>query len=131
VPRAFSEAILSVSTEIWWILFAVAVIYLVLGMLIDSIGLLLLTLPIMLPLVAAAGIDAIWFGIIVIKLLEMGLITPPIGLNVYMINAALNNRVTLPEIFRGITWFLVMDIVALVLIMAFPIIALWLPSVIY
>jgi C4-dicarboxylate transporter, DctM subunit len=131
VPRAFSEAILSVSTEIWWILFAVAVIYLVLGMLIDSIGLLLLTLPIMLPLVAAAGIDAIWFGIIVIKLLEMGLITPPIGLNVYMINAALDNRVTLPEIFRGITWFLVMDIVALVLIMAFPIIALWLPSVIY
>ena len=131
VPRAFSEAILSVSTEIWWILFAVAVIYLVLGMLIDSIGLLLLTLPIMLPLVGASGIDAIWFGIIVIKLLEMGLITPPIGLNVYMINAALNNRVTLPEIFRGITWFLVMDVVALVLIMAFPIIALWLPSLIY
>ena len=131
VPRAFSEAILSVSTEIWWILFAVAVIYLVLGMLIDSIGLLLLTLPIMLPLVGVAGIDAIWFGIIVIKLLEMGLITPPIGLNVYMINAALNNRVTLPEIFRGITWFLVMDVVALLLIMSFPMIALWLPSLLY
>ena len=131
VPRAFSEAILSVSTEIWWILFAVAVIYLVLGMLIDSIGLLLLTLPIMLPLVGVAGIDAIWFGIIVIKLLEMGLITPPIGLNVYVINGALNNRVTLPEIFRGISWFLVMDVVALLLIMTFPIIALWLPSLLY
>ena len=131
VPRAFSEAILSVSTEIWWILFSVAVIYLLLGMLIDSIGLLLLTLPIMLPLVGAAGIDAIWFGIIVIKLLEMGLITPPIGLNVYVINGALNNRVTLPEIFRGISWFLVMDVVALLLIMAFPIIALWLPRLLY
>lgn len=131
VPRAFSEAILSVSTEVWWILFAVAVIYLVLGMLIDSIGLLLLTLPIMLPLVGASGMDAVWFGIIVIKLLEVGLITPPIGLNVYMINAALNNRVTLPEIFKGITWFLVMDIVALLLIMAFPMIALWLPSLAY
>lgn len=128
VPRAFSEAILSVSTEVWWILFAVAVIYLVLGMLIDSIGLLLLTLPIMLPLVDASGMNAVWFGIIVIKLLEMGLITPPIGLNVYMINAALNNRVTLPEIFRGIVWFLVMDIVTLVILIAFPIITLWLPS---
>ena len=131
VPQAFSDAILSVSSEVWWILLAVTVIYLVLGMLIDSIGLLLLTLPILVPLVNSAGIDPVWFGIIVIKLLEIGLITPPIGLNVYMINGALNNRVTLPEIFRGITWFLVMDLVALLLLMLFPIISLWLPSLAY
>lgn len=128
VPRAFSDAILSVSNEVWWILLAVTVIYLVLGMLIDSIGLLLLTLPILVPLVNSAGIDPVWFGIIVIKLLEIGLITPPIGLNVYMINGALNNRVTLPEIFRGITWFLAMDLVTLLLLILFPIISLWLPS---
>ena len=130
-PRAFADAILSVSTETWWIIFAVAVIFLVLGMLIDSIGLLLLTLPILVPLVNEAGINPVWFGIIVIKLLEIGLITPPIGLNVYMINGALNNRVTLPEIFRGITWFLVMDLVTLVLLIAFPILSLWLPSLAY
>ncbi len=130
-PRAFSDAILSVSHETWWILFAVSVIFLVLGMLIDSIGLLLLTLPILVPLVNEAGIDPVWFGIIVIKLLEIGLITPPIGLNVYMINGALNNRVTLPEIFRGITWFLVMDLLTLILLIAFPIITLWLPSLAY
>ncbi len=131
VPRAFTNAILSVSADTYWILFAVAVIFLVLGMLIDSIGLLLLTLPILVPLVNEAGIDPVWFGIIVIKLLEIGLITPPIGLNVYMINAALNNRVTLPEIFRGITWFLVMDLLTLVILIAFPIITLWLPSMTY
>ncbi|MDV6226973.1 TRAP transporter large permease [Nitratireductor aquimarinus] len=130
-PRAFSDAILSVSTDAWWILLAVAVIYLVLGMLIDSIGLLLLTLPILIPLVDSSGINAVWFGIIVIKLLEVGLITPPIGLNVYMINGALNNRVTLPEIFRGITWFLAMDIVTLLILILFPALSLWLPSMAY
>ncbi|MGQ3486816.1 TRAP transporter large permease [Roseovarius pacificus] len=130
-PRAFADAILSVSDQVWWILFAVAVIYLVLGMLIDSIGLLLLTLPILIPLVNAADINPVWFGIIVIKLLEIGLITPPIGLNVYMINGALNNRVTLPEIFRGITWFLAMDLLTLIILIAFPILSLWLPSIAY
>ncbi|MCA1775676.1 MAG: TRAP transporter large permease [Loktanella sp.] len=128
VPRAFADAILSVSTETWWIIFAVAVIFLVLGMLIDSIGLLLLTLPILVPLVNDADINPVWFGIIVIKLLEVGLITPPIGLNVYMINGALNNRVTLPEIFKGITWFLAMDILALIILILFPALTLWLPS---
>lgn len=130
-PRAFADAILSVSTETWWILLAVSIIFLVLGMLIDSIGLLLLTLPILVPLVNEANIDPVWFGIIVIKLLEIGLITPPIGLNVYMINGALNNRVTLPEIFRGITWFLAMDLLTLIILIAFPIITLWLPSLAY
>ncbi|MFN4061295.1 MAG: TRAP transporter large permease [Paracoccus hibiscisoli] len=130
-PRAFADAILSVSTETWWILLAVSLIFLVLGMLIDSIGLLLLTLPILVPLVNEAGINPVWFGIIVIKLLEIGLITPPIGLNVYMINGALNNRVTLPEIFRGITWFLAMDLLTLIILIAFPILTLWLPSLAY
>ncbi|MDO6455973.1 TRAP transporter large permease [Celeribacter halophilus] len=130
-PRAFADAILSVSTETWWILLAVSVIFLVLGMLIDSIGLLLLTLPILVPLVNEAGINPVWFGIIVIKLLEVGLITPPIGLNVYMINGALNNRVTLPEIFRGISWFLAMDLLTLIILILFPILTLWLPSLAY
>jgi tripartite ATP-independent transporter DctM subunit len=130
-PRAFADAILSVSAETWWILLSVTIIFLILGMLIDSIGLLLLTLPILVPLVNEADINPVWFGIIVIKLLEIGLITPPIGLNVYMINGALNNRVTLPEIFRGITWFLAMDMLTLLILILFPIITLWLPSLVY
>ncbi|QDY70649.1 TRAP transporter large permease [Qingshengfaniella alkalisoli] len=131
LPMAFSDMVLSVSESQWWILFAVAVIYLVLGMLIDSIGLLLLTLPMILPLVEGAGINAVWFGIIVIKLLEVGLVTPPIGLNVYVIKGALGNLVTLPEVFKGVTWFIVMDFVALVLIILIPAMSLWLPSLLY
>lgn len=131
LPTDFSEMILSVSDSQWWIILAVAVIYLVLGMLVDSIGLLLLTLPLILPLADAAGIDPIWFGIIVIKLLEVGLITPPIGLNVYVIKGALGNIVTLPEVFRGVGWFIVMDVVALILIILVPAMSLWLPSLVF
>jgi TRAP-type mannitol/chloroaromatic compound transport system permease large subunit len=76
----------------------------------------------------AGNVDLIWFGIIVIKLLEIGLITPPIGLNVYMIKGALGDTVTLGTVFRGTFWFLAMDIVTLAIIIAFPQIVLWLPS---
>ncbi|MCB1399528.1 MAG: TRAP transporter large permease subunit [Rhodobacteraceae bacterium] len=128
LPQAFADVILGVSDDVWWILFAVAVLYLVLGMLIDSIGLLLLTLPLVLPLVQGAGLDLVWFGIIVIKLLEIGLVTPPIGLNVYVIKAALGNLVSLPEVFRGVAWFIAMDIVALLLIILIPAMSLYLPA---
>jgi len=128
VPAAFSEMILSVSTEAWWIIFSVALIYLVLGMFIDSIGLLLLTLPLILPLVEGADLNLIWFGIIVVKLLEIGLVTPPIGLNVYVIKGALGNIVTLSEVFRGVSWFIVMDIIALLLIILIPALSLYLPQ---
>ena len=110
------------------IILAVALIYLVLGMFIDSIGLLLLTLPLILPLVEGADLNLIWFGIIVVKLLEVGLVTPPIGLNVYVIKGALGNSVTLSEVFKGVTWFIVMDIVALLLIVLIPALSLYLPQ---
>ncbi|WP_319498239.1 TRAP transporter large permease [uncultured Cohaesibacter sp.] len=128
VPAAFANMILSVSSEPWWILLAVTILYVVLGMLIDSIGLLLLTLPLILPLVGAADMNPIWFGIIIIKLLEIGLVTPPIGLNVYMIKGSLGDLVTLPEVFKGVTWFIVMDFLTLLILMLFPILSLWLPQ---
>ncbi len=128
VPTAFSDLILGYSSEPWWIMLAVAIIYIALGMFIDSIGLLLLTLPLMLPLASGAGFDLVWFGIIVIKLLEIGLVTPPIGLNVYVIKASLGNTVTLPQVFRGVAWFVFMDVVTLALLIAVPALALFLPE---
>lgn len=131
VPTAFADTILGVSSDAWWIILSVAVIYIVLGMFIDSIGLLLLTLPLVLPLVNGAGLDLIWFGIIVIKLLEIGLVTPPIGLNVYIIKGALGSSVSLQEVFKGVGWFVVMDLVTLALLMVFPILALLLPELMF
>ncbi|RQW62637.1 TRAP transporter large permease [Vibrio viridaestus] len=128
VPTAFSNLILSVSTDTWWILLSVALIYLVLGMFIDSIGLMLLTLPLILPLVQGADLNLVWFGIIIVKLLEVGLVTPPIGLNVYVIKGALGNIVTLPQVFKGVSWFIFMDIIALLLIILIPALSLYLPQ---
>jgi len=128
VPGDFSATVLGVSAEPWWILLAVALIYLLLGMFIDSIGLLLLTLPLILPLVQGADMNLVWFGIIVIKLLEIGLLTPPLGLNVYVIKGAMGKAVSLNEIFRGVTWFIATDLVALLLIIAIPALSLYLPQ---
>lgn len=103
-------------------------IYIFLGMFLESVSLMLLTLPLLLPLYHVAGIDLIWFGVICVKLLEIGLVTPPVGLNVYVIKGALGDRVSLGEVFRGTAWFLFADLVTLALLIAFPVISLWLPA---
>jgi TRAP-type C4-dicarboxylate transport system permease large subunit len=120
---------LSVSDSAVWIIVSVAIIYIILGMFVDSIGLLLLTLPLLLPIANGADMNLIWFGIILIKLLEIGLVSPPVGLNVYVIKGAVGNSVPLQTIFKGVGWFIIMDIVALLVIISFPELSLYLPSI--
>lgn len=98
-------------------------------MFIDTIGLLLLTAPLILPLATALNMDLIWLGIILIKLLEIGLITPPVGLNIFVIQGAMKNYIPLPKIVKGVLWFIAMDITTLALLIAFPSISLWLPGI--
>lgn len=129
VPDAFTNFILSFSEERWWIVVSVIIIYLILGMFIDSIGILLLTLPILLPLVDVAHIDLIWFGILLTKMLEIGLVTPPVGLNVYVIKATAPPNISLETIFKGVIWFILCDVVFLILIYFFPIIVTYLPGI--
>lgn len=105
-----------------------SVLFIFLGMFLESVSLMLLTLPLLLPLFVAAGINLIWFGVICVKLLEIGLVTPPVGLNVYVIKGALGDKVKLSDIFRGTAWFLAADLVTLSLLIAFPMISLLLPS---
>ncbi len=88
---------------------AIAVIYLVLGMFLDPIGIMVLTLPLMVPLVESYGLDLIWFGVVVIKLLEIGLITPPVGLNVFVISSVVGRDVPIDRIFAGLLRFLSVD----------------------
>ena len=110
------------------LLLAIAVIYLVLGMFLDPIGIMVLTLPLMIPLVESYGFDLIWFGVVVIKLLEIGLITPPVGLNVFVIANVVGKQVSSETIFSGIVRFLIIDVLVLLLIIAFPIISLFIPG---
>lgn len=106
---------------------AVCAVYLVLGMFLDPLGIMLLTLPIFMPLIEGAEINLIWFGILVVKLLEIGLITPPVGLNVFVIKGVVGNLATTEQIFRGILIFLAADLVTMALLVAFPEISLFLP----
>jgi tripartite ATP-independent transporter DctM subunit len=128
LPAFITESFLSTTSSELGVIIAVAALYLILGCFLDSIGLLLLTLPIILPLAKAVGIDLIYFAIILVKLLELGLVTPPVGLNVYVTKSALGNLVSLPTIFRGVSWFIVADLITLSLLIAFPIISLYLPG---
>ncbi|MEP1441831.1 MAG: TRAP transporter large permease [Hyphomicrobiales bacterium] len=110
------------------LMLAIALIYLLLGMFLDPIGIMVLTLPLLVPLVEGYGLNLIWFGVVVIKLLEIGLITPPVGLNVFVISNVVGADAPLHKIFAGIMRFLSVDLIVLGLIMAFPIISLLLPE---
>ncbi len=110
------------------IMIGIVLFYLVIGMFLDSIGILVLTLPFTVPLMNGYGVDLIWFGVVVIKLLEIGLITPPIGLNIFVIKGVTPKEVTLSTVFRGASTFLILDAVVLLLILLFPILSLALPG---
>ncbi|KZY38683.1 hypothetical protein A3731_39900 [Roseovarius sp. HI0049] len=111
------------------VLLLIVLFYLVLGMFLDPIGIILLTLPLTIPIVSGYDLSLIWFGVLVIKLLEIGLVTPPIGLNVFVIKSILGDKVRLESIFVGIGLFLIAEVVVLGMIAAIPAISLWLPSV--
>jgi TRAP-type C4-dicarboxylate transport system permease large subunit len=97
------------------------------GMFLDPLGILLLTLPVLVPMMHGTGIDLIWFGVIVVKMLEIGLITPPVGFNVFVIHTSVEGKVPLHEIFIGVWRFLVIEIFVVAALLAFPAISTWLP----
>ncbi len=118
----------SADLSVFALMAAIALIYLLLGMFLDPIGIMVLTLPLVIPLVEGYGLDLIWFGVVVIKLLEIGLITPPVGLNVFVIASVVGKDAPLERIFAGIARFLSVDFIVLLLIMCFPIISLLIPG---
>jgi len=108
----------------------ILLVYVILGMFMDAIGMLLLTLPVVYPAVVALGFDPIWFGIILVKMVEIGLITPPVGLNCYVVNGV-RPDIPLETIFRSVLPFLVMDFLTVAVLFAFPNIVLFLPRTMY
>ncbi|MCB1419941.1 MAG: TRAP transporter large permease [Notoacmeibacter sp.] len=128
LPNALSSALLPHVDNIYVLIALISVLFIVLGMFVESISLMLLTLPVIQPILTGMNIDMVWFGIIVIKLLEIGLITPPVGLNVYVMKSSLGDQVSLTQMFKGAFWFILMDIVTLALLVEFPSITLFLPK---
>ena len=102
-------------------------IYIVLGMVMEELAIVLLTIPVFFPVIIGLGYDPIWFGILIVTVVEIGMISPPVGLNLFVVNALLP-KVGLNTIYRGITPFVIADVVRLGILIAVPAIALWLPS---
>ena len=129
LPQAFAEFLISLPLPPVVVMIMILLGYAVLGMFMDAIGMLLLTLPVVYPAVIALGYDPIWFGIIVVKMCEVCLITPPVGLNCYVV-AAVRPDIPLGDVFRGIGPFFAADAATIGLFLAFPEIITWLPNAI-
>jgi tripartite ATP-independent transporter DctM subunit len=109
------------------VLVVIMVMYLVLGCLMDALAMIILTVPIIFPVIKELGFDPIWFGVIIVMTVELGLIHPPVGMNIFVIKSVVED-VKISTIFYGVLPFIVTDLLRLAILIAFPIIALWLPS---
>jgi tripartite ATP-independent transporter DctM subunit len=129
LPEAFTIFITTLDVPPLAILLGILLGYTILGMFMDAIGMLLLTLPVVHPAIIALGYDGIWFGIIVVKMAEVCLITPPIGLNCFVVNGV-RPDIPLGDVFRGVALFFVADVITIGLLIAFPEIITWLPRLV-
>ena len=126
-PQKLTEFLTGLGIGRYGVLALIMLMYLVLGCLMDAMAMLILTVPIIFPVIVALGFDPIWFGVIIVMTVELGLIHPPVGMNVFVIKSVVKD-VSFTTIFKGVLPFILTDIVRLVILIAFPMIALWLPT---
>jgi tripartite ATP-independent transporter DctM subunit len=126
-PQKVTAFLTALGLGRYGVLALIMVMYIVLGCLMDSLAMIILTIPIIFPVVMQLGFDPIWFGVIIVMTVELGLIHPPVGMNVFVIKSVVQ-EVTFSTIFRGVLPFILTDLIRLVILIVFPILALWLPS---
>ena len=126
-PQKVTEFLTGLGLGRYGVLALIMLMYLVLGCLMDALAMIILTVPIIFPVVVALGFDPIWFGVIIVMTVELGLIHPPVGMNIFVIKSVVED-VKISTIFYGVLPFIITDILRLILLIAFPILALWLPS---
>ncbi|ARP97843.1 TRAP transporter large permease [Pseudorhodoplanes sinuspersici] len=127
MPEAMVEWVKALGIPPIAVIFVLIVMYIVLGCVFDALSGMVLTLPFVAPLVAGLGYDLVWWGIVNVMLIEIGMITPPVGINVFVMHG-LRKDIPLATIFRGITPFLLANLVALAIVVAFPEMVTWLPK---
>lgn len=127
MPGAVAQFIVGLDAPPMVVLIGVMALYFVLGMFLDGIGMILLTVPIILPTIKHLGINPIVFGVLVIRMVEVGLITPPVGLNVYVLRGVAKD-VSMADMFRGCGWFVLVDIINVAILLAFPQMILLIPQ---
>ncbi len=127
MPGDLKEFVLQFSPHPIMVVVVMMGIYLMLGMVMEELAIVLLTIPVFFPIITGLGFDPVWFGILIVTVVEIGLISPPVGLNLFVINSLLKD-VKLSTIYRGVWPFVAADVVRLAILIAIPAIALWLPS---
>ena len=126
-PQKVTAFLVGLGFGRYGVLALIMLMYLVLGCLMDALAMIILTIPIIFPVITQLGFDPIWFGIIIVMTVELGLIHPPVGMNVFVIKSVVQD-VTFATIFKGVLPFIVTDLIRLVILISFPILALYLPS---
>lgn len=129
-PQGIVDWMSGLTLPAWGIMALLLLMYFVLGWFLDTLAMIIITVPIVYPLITQLGYDPIWFGVILVICCEMGLLTPPYGMNVFVINAVMPS-ISIPRIFRGVLPFIGIDIVRLAIIAAFPSITLFLPRLMH
>ena len=125
-----SSGLLGLGTDKYIYLAGFVLLFLVLGCFIEPIAIMVMTLPIMFPVMVKAGFDPIWLGVVSVKLAEIGVLTPPVGLNVFVVKSSSPVPVTLGQAFAGVTPFILLDLLSLLLYVLFPGMLLWLPNLV-
>ncbi len=128
VPNQIGDFLLGLDMLPIFILIIILFIYTLLGCILDPVGMIALTIPIIYPVIEALGIDGIWFGILLVKVVEIGMITPPIGMICFIVKGVAGPELQIGQLFYGIIPFLIADIVTVAILVAFPSITLWLPG---
>ena len=126
-PQKVTEFLTGLGIGPYGVLTLIMLMYLVLGCLMDALAMIILTVPIIFPVITQLGFDPIWFGVIIVMTVELGLIHPPVGMNIFVIKSVIED-VRISTIFYGVMPFILTDILRLIILIIFPIIALWLPS---
>jgi tripartite ATP-independent transporter DctM subunit len=126
-PQKLTTFLTGLGLSSYGVLVLIMLMYLVLGCIMDAMAMIILTIPIVFPVVKALGFDPIWFGVVIVMTVELGLIHPPVGMNVFVIKSVVKD-VKLSTVFKGVLPFVATDILRLAILIAFPVLATWLPS---
>ena len=127
IPATLGEGLQSLGLGPYGTLLVIILAYVVMGMFMDGLSMLVISIPVVFPVIVAMGFDPIWFGVVAVIVIEMGMITPPVGLNVFVVRGVAGD-VPLNTVFRGVFPFLIAMIVGLILIILIPQIALFIPN---
>ncbi len=126
LPWAIGDFVAELPVSPMWVLLAIIIMYIILGCFLDIYAAIILTVPIIYPVVLALGFDVVWFGVIMVRVMEMGLVTPPMGMNVFILASV--SDVPIGTIFRGIIPFVIADVAHVALLVAIPSLSLFLPN---